>query len=768
MEIPEMDSQGSTSQTFRTKRLRWALLAMLAVILLAGLGVLLQLKMNNQTSELMGGMAAITEVKPWWLSVLEQTAKLLTLPAVALPLLTLAIIQASPQPRFWSRWLVIGLFLVLLLRYVGWRFTTLNLSDSLNATVSLGLFALEMLVVINGAVQWALLLAARDRRSEADQVSQVVASGQFTPSVDILIPTYDEPEFIVRRTIIGCQALDYANVRIYLLDDTRRPVMKALAQELGCEYLTRSENQHAKAGNLNHAILLTSGELIVCFDADFVPTRNFLTRTVGFFQDKSVALVQTPQSFYAADPVARNLGLESVLTPEQEVFYRQIEPTRDGTDSVVCAGTSFVMRRSALEAVGGQFVTQSLSEDYFTAVRLSAGGYRLIYLDEKLSAGAAPDNMADYALQRLRWAQGTLQAFFVQDNPLTLPGLRPVQRLAHFSGIFHWFTSLSRVGFLLAPLLYSFLGVIPVRSSLMGVLDYFLPYYLLNLVAFSWLNGRSRSLVLSDVYDLILTFPLCVTIVQTLLNPFGKGFKVTPKGTQSDQISFNFNLAWPLLIFFVLSAASLWMNLSNTILYAQAGNATGLKGLALGWVWSSYNVLALGVALLVMMDVPKRERFERFNLHRTVKLRVGDQTFWGQTDNLSESGAQLVLTQSGARSLLKPLLLRQLPLPVDLELMEEGLHLRATVTQLDSMQEEGMAGWESETYPLISVCFQTLSLAQHRQLVELLFCRPGQWQHRQTPGELRSLFLLLRSLVLPYALTNNYGKRLSVTSVAKT
>jgi cellulose synthase (UDP-forming) len=118
----------------------------------------------------------------------------------------------------------------------------------------------------------------------------------------------------------------------------------------------RPDNRYAKAGNLNHAIAKTSGELIVVFDADFIPTKNFLIRTVGFFQHEKVALVQTPQTFYNIDPIARNLGLENVLTPEEEVFYRQIQPIRDGAGSVVCSGTSFVVRRSALEAIGG-FVT---------------------------------------------------------------------------------------------------------------------------------------------------------------------------------------------------------------------------------------------------------------------------------------------------------------------------------------------------------------------------------------------------------------------------
>ena len=160
----------------------------------------------------------------------------------------------------------------------------------------------------------------------------------------------DEPVFILRRPIIGCQAIDYADKKIYLLDDTRRPEMKQLASKLDCEYVT-TDNYYAKAGNLNHTLPLNNSELIVVFDADFVPTKNFLIRTVGFFQDKEVALVQTPQSFYNIDTIARNLVLENVLTPEEEVFYRQIQPLRDSAGSVVCSETSFVVRRIALEAV---------------------------------------------------------------------------------------------------------------------------------------------------------------------------------------------------------------------------------------------------------------------------------------------------------------------------------------------------------------------------------------------------------------------------------
>lgn len=137
-----------------------------------------------------------------------------------------------------------------------------------------------------------------------------------------------------------------------------------------------------------------------------------------------------------------------------------------------------MVRRRALEEIGG-FVTDSLSEDYFTGVRLSAQGYRLIYLDEKLSAGLAAENISAHATQRLRWARGTLQAFFIDSNPLTIKGLSWLQRLAHLEGLLHWFTSISQVVFLMMPLAYGFLNVIPIRADVSDFLYFFptLLYY---------------------------------------------------------------------------------------------------------------------------------------------------------------------------------------------------------------------------------------------------------------------------------------------------
>jgi cellulose synthase (UDP-forming) len=751
MTATRLDSQSLQSSEQQTaKQLQIATLVMLLIVGLSGLVVGLWFAGIGKIERIFDQIQRLQDTPPLWLEVPMMMGHYLIAPTVILFIAVLVITKISPQPRTWSRVIVVSILLATTIRYVLWRsLSTLNVDDPLNRTFSLLLFLLELMLIASSTLLLVLMLQVKHRQREADALSQHVMDGSFQPTVDIFIPTYDEPAFILKRTIIGCQAIDYAQKTIYLLDDTRRPEMAELAAELGCKYMTRSDNQHAKAGNINHALTHTTGEFIVIFDADFIPTRNFLIRTLGFFTDGAVGLVQTPQSFYNSDPIARNLGLENILTAEEEVFYRQIQPIRDAAGSVTCAGTSFVVRRKALEEIGG-FVTDSICEDYFTGIRISANGYRLVYLDEKLSAGLAAENIAAHALQRLRWGRGTLQAFFIPANPLTIPGLTFKQRMAHLEGILAWFTSVARVVFLFMPLAYSFLGVIPLRATTDELLYYFLPYYLVQLTAFAWLNYRSRSAFLSDVYSIVLTLPLALTVVQVMISPFSKGFKVTPKGVKSDRFYFNWGLAWPLMIIFGVTAVSLWRNLALCMIKGDWATSVSpeqalqIKGIGLGWMWSAYNLLILALALLALVDVPKFDLHDWFNLRRSVRIQVEsteDSTVeqaaievYGTTTKLSEVGAEIALTQFKL-----PKLVMGETLPITLEILEEKIAITGKIVD-----------WQhGEEFPIVRVAFEPMTLAQQRQLVVALFCRPGQWKRKDAPGIVGSLFLMVKVLFRP-------------------
>ena len=355
------------------------------------------------------------------------------------------VLRRRPHTAHSTRVRRSAIVLVVLLsgRYLLWRATsTLNLVSAEATALSLLLLAAEVILVGHGVLQLGLAwfrqppIAAEAHQAAQRLERQIRCESTRLARVDVVVPSRGEPLELLERSLRGCLALEYPRVAVWLLDDAARLELADLCRRLGCRYLSRTDGRHAKAGNLNHALPHLHGDLLLVFDADVVPQRHFLTRTVGLFDDPRVALVQTPQSSMNPDPVSRNLGLERWLMPDEEVFYRWIEPTRQGVGAVVCAGTSFLVRRSALEQVGG-FETGTPSEDLATGIRLSAAGHRILYLNEKLSAGLAPPSLAAMARQRSRWASGTLQTLRTTANPLFIPGLNPLQRLAFLEDILH-------------------------------------------------------------------------------------------------------------------------------------------------------------------------------------------------------------------------------------------------------------------------------------------------------------------------------------------
>ncbi|XFA73474.1 glycosyltransferase [Thermosynechococcaceae cyanobacterium Okahandja] len=669
------------------------------------------------------------------------TLEALLLPAFVWLAVTFLLKELCPKPTFWSR-LIVSVGIALLgIRYELWRFFgSLNLDDPLNGTISVALFLAELLTVINTVAFFFHCIFSIDRTPEADRLSQAVIQGEYLPWVDVILPTYNEGVDILRRSVIACQAMDYPHKRIYLLDDTRRPAVRALAAELGCGYRDRPDNRHAKAGNINHALPSLSGELIAVFDADFMPTRTFLTRTVGFFQDPKTAMVQTPQHFFNEDPVAVNLGLEGILNNEQTLFFRFIQPSRDYFDSVVCCGTCFVIRRSALDEIGG-IPTDSITEDYMTTIKLQTLGYRVKYLNEALAAGMSPETISAYINQRLRWGQGTLQMLFLGGNFLTAPNLGFLQRLSHSLSIIYWFLSIPRVLFLVVPLAFLIFGLAPLRATVNEILYFYFPYYLGNIMAFSWLTEGRRSAFWSDVYETIICFPMALTVLRTLISPGGKTFKVTPKGVvDPHRININWPLIRPLLIVAVLTILGLIYrssSLQDTIVNPDS--------LAVNIIWSVYNLALLLVCMLVAIDVPQR-RFTRFLRREPCELYLSGDRYTGHTLDISEEGARLILqhytpsssktqaigTYSGQFRLSPPSELADLWLAVELRWHDHE--------QLVALQQGGDRAVD------VRIRFVELSLAEQRRLITYLYCQPGQWDEIRVP-EIKTAWAMLQAVL---------------------
>ncbi|MHB0897034.1 MAG: glycosyltransferase family 2 protein [Spirochaetales bacterium] len=225
------------------------------------------------------------------------------------------------------------------LNYIIWRYAA-----SLN-TAALW-FAIPMVIAESyGIIDMCLFVLMSWK-----QAKRVALPPPEKADVDIFITTYNEPEELVGTTAKAAMKVDWPDKKVYILDDGARPSMKKLADQIGCGYISRGPEwakkpRHAKAGNVNNALLETTGEFVLILDADQIPAPSILRQTLGFFADQKVAFVQTPQYFY-------NLPPGDPFGNEASLFYGPIQAGKDGWNAAFFCGSNAVLRREALMQIG--------------------------------------------------------------------------------------------------------------------------------------------------------------------------------------------------------------------------------------------------------------------------------------------------------------------------------------------------------------------------------------------------------------------------------
>ncbi len=452
--------------------------------------------------------------------------------------------------------------------------------------------------------------------------------------VDIFVPTYNEPLWVVRRTLLGTRAVHYPHTT-YLLDDGNRPEMVALAQGLGCQYLARGHNADAKAGNLNFALAHSRGDLIAIFDADHIPMPEFLHRTLGYFADPQVAFVQTPQEFYNIDSYQHRTDLERRrMWHEQALFYRVIQPGKDRWNAAFFCGSCAVVRRTALEQIGG-FATGTVTEDLHTSIRLHAGRWRSVYHNEVLAYGLAPQTALPYHVQRLRWGQGAMQ-IFKKEQPLLVPGLTFVQRLNYLASMTTYFDGYQKLIYYLAPSFYLVAGVLPIRALGSEFLVRFLAYYVTGFIAFK-LSCRGYGMaLLTEGYNMARFY----TYVKTtfgLVAGRRLRFAVTRKDGRG-QVPLGATV--PQLAVIGLTAAALAVG-GWRLVHGGEHNPVAFWG---NVMWSGWNIgLGAWASMLALRTVEMRR------MHRA---RAGLPVWW-KSDRTEGVGVLLDLHEDGGRLLVR-------------------------------------------------------------------------------------------------------------------
>ncbi|MFO7654951.1 MAG: glycosyltransferase family 2 protein [Candidatus Krumholzibacteriia bacterium] len=415
------------------------------------------------------------------------------------------------------RWAAFGTYCAVALAYLAWRGAfTITPHHPVYGVV----FYLAEIVGVATSMVFYLIVVERRERAVPDLP-------ETPPSVDVLIATYDEDPDLLRATAIAARDMDLPHAT-WICDDGHRREVEALARELGVGYLERDGNEHYKAGNINHALSRTRGEVVLILDADHVPRSNLLRRLLGHFADPAVALVQIPQIYYNLDSYQHVVSpLTGEVWHEASIFHHLMQPGLDRLHAAFFVGTGALIRRRALDEIGG-FATGSITEDIHTSMRLHAAGWRSVYVDEPLGFMQAADTAFAYARQRLRWAQGSMQ-ILRRENPLFRRGLSWTQRIGYLNSLGGYLLAYQHLLFYLAPAIYLLGGPSPIALESGAAVPVFAGYICTALFLYRFLAGRHARLFLSECFKM-LNLPLFILASAALLRPDGLVFRVTPKG----------------------------------------------------------------------------------------------------------------------------------------------------------------------------------------------------------------------------------------------
>ncbi|WP_239984769.1 glycosyltransferase [Sporolactobacillus pectinivorans] len=464
------------------------------------------------------------------------------------------------------------------------------------------------------------------------------------PTVDILIATYNEPIVVLKRTVAGCLNLDYPSDRctIYLCDDGDRQEVKELANHFHVRYVRREDHTSAKAGNLNHALHNSKGEFVVTLDADMVPLAPFLHRTLGLFVDPDVAFVQVPQAFYNDDPYQYNTFSSHHVPNEQDFFMRTLQSGKARFNAVMFVGSNAVFRRQALEAIGG-FATGVITEDMATGMMLQAKKFKTRFVGEVLAMGLAPESWGDLLKQRDRWCRGNIQCA-KKWNPLMLQGLSPMQRLLYLDGLVYWFFGLFKLVYIAAPLAFLLFGIYSLKTDILSIITFWIPFFLSTMLAFRVVSKRQRSTIWSHIYDTSMAPRLALSVVMELFFNKQIQFKVTPKGKRTDQKDFQWTAVLPHLILLALTVVAF----SKTAVDYFYFRDIRISIVSFNLFWALYNMIGLVISVTIAVNRPRFRRAERFSVSQPARVKYitrerQKHVTQARVVDMSETGARIYI-----------------------------------------------------------------------------------------------------------------------------
>jgi cellulose synthase catalytic subunit (UDP-forming) len=579
-------------------------------------------------------------------------------------------------------------------RYAYWRYLTTiqTLTDPTHHVAWMDLIFMMILLVAE-TYAWVVLYLGYIQTARPLHRPPVPLPHEFEqwPHVDLLIPTYNEPLSVVRSTAFAALNIDYPadKLHVYVLDDGRRDAFRAFCNEVGVGYITRTDNKHAKAGNINHALSGLTSPYVAIFDCDHVPTRSFLQVTLGWFlKDQKLGMLQTPHFFYSPDPFERNLDQFKAIPNEGELFYGVLQDGNDLWNATFFCGSCAVLRRTALDEIGG-IATETVTEDAHTSLRMQMRGWGTAYINIPQAAGLATESLSSHVGQRIRWARGMIQILRT-DNPLFAKGLKWPQRICYFNAMIHFLYAIPRLVFLTAPLVYMLLGRINIPGYWIAILAYGLPHLFLCNVTNSRIQGKYRYSFWNEVYETILAPYILGPTLFALINPKLGKFNVTAKGGIVNESSFDFKIARPYIFILLLNLLGLAVAPVRFLYW----NADHPGTVVMNAVWILFNLVIIGATTAVALEARQLRKDVRIDLHIPTEIQIpGKPSVYGTTLDMSLGGTSLNLEEpldlpAGTRvRLVYPLRNQHADFP-SIVVGAEGLKLQVQYDNLSLEEEE--------------------------------------------------------------------------------
>jgi len=528
-----------------------------------------------------------------------------------------------------SRRVVLFGLSLLLVGYLGWR---ISVTVAWGQTTFSGIytqliFLIELCWIMD--VVHSLHFYAYKTKTLCSEVTVKMRQS----SIDVVIPSYNEPREILNRTLMAAKNIVWpGEVRIYLLDDGKRDWLPALCKKWGATYISRPDNESAKAGNINHALTYLHGDFTLVLDADFLVSPDAVEKLIAPMGNPQVAVVQAPQEFYNPDPIQRSLEIAELSPNDQRHFFNGILHVRSNGEAAFFCGSGGLIRNSALKKLGG-FPTESITEDIFLSIKLKQLGFESVSIKDPVAVGLSPETINDMIKQRSRWGEGALQMNAkLWELNVSKQSLKLIDRLRFLP--MYWTVSFPvRFVSLIVPQLYFLFGWSAVADASMMDLVMAQGSLIVGMMSFNfWISKKRLQPFVTSIWQDLLSLRLTPKFLIKFLLPYRSAeFEVTPKG---QKVAANGHPR----SFDVFVDALLGLTLGATVVAIYQMNDSGVS--LISFFWTIVNLLRL---FFVRAALRNEKELKPFEIQVDGK---GFKKLWIERGNNMQSTSDCLVSES--------------------------------------------------------------------------------------------------------------------------